>query len=126
MGFGLKSRVIGRPISRVLSRTIIYLDIVSPQYSSNRPEFHTSHILEFLFGFAPSGVCRAFFVAKKAVRSYRTVSPLPCGGLFSVALSVRLLCPVIIWHFALWSPDFPHLINQARLPVLPISPHHTR
>ena len=31
----------------------------------------------FLFGLAPNGVCRAFFVAKKAVRSYRTLSPLP-------------------------------------------------
>ncbi len=30
-----------------------------------------------LFGFAPGGVCRAVFVAKDAVRSYRTLSPLP-------------------------------------------------
>jgi len=31
----------------------------------------------FLFGFAPGGVCRAVCVAADAVRSYRTVSPLP-------------------------------------------------
>ena len=31
----------------------------------------------FLFGLAPNGVCHAFFVTKKAGRSYRTVSPLP-------------------------------------------------
>src|SRR6476619_2955359 len=31
----------------------------------------------FLFGLAPGGVCRAAAVAGTAVRSYRTVSPLP-------------------------------------------------
>src|SRR5689334_11342900 len=30
-----------------------------------------------LFGFAPGGVCRAVAVARNAVRSYRTFSPLP-------------------------------------------------
>src|SRR6478609_8474502 len=49
----------------------------------------------FLFGLAPGGVCRAVSVAGNAVRSYRTVSPLPRlnatrrGGLFSVALSLE-------------------------------------
>ena len=62
-----------------------------------------------LFGLAPRGVFRASFVAKRAVGSYPTFSPLPAnqlfvgflqvslrnatvldftGGLFSVALSV--------------------------------------
>ena len=40
-------------------------------------------------GLASCGVCLAAFVTKRAVRSYRTFSPLPCGGLFSAALSVR-------------------------------------
>src|SRR5262249_58608654 len=67
-----------------------------------------------LFGLAPGGVCRAASVAGSAVRSYRTVSPLPRlnatrrGGLLSVALSLGFyprrtlsgtVCP--------WSPDFP-------------------
>jgi len=30
-----------------------------------------------LFGLAPGGVYHAFFVTKKPVRSYRTISPLP-------------------------------------------------
>jgi len=30
-----------------------------------------------LFGFAPDGACRAASVTSRAVRSYRTVSPLP-------------------------------------------------
>ena len=54
-------------------------------------------------------------VARCAVRSYRTLSPLPAtevaGGLLSVALAVSLRCPDVIWHPTLWSPDFP---RQAR------------
>lgn len=50
-------------------------------------------------------------VTRHAVRSYRTISPLPgefpLGGIFSVALSVDFHLPGITWHFALWSPDFP-------------------
>jgi hypothetical protein len=41
-----------------------------------------------LFGLAPDGVCPAILVTKNAVRSYRTISPLPFGGIFSVALSL--------------------------------------
>jgi hypothetical protein len=58
----------------------------------------------FLFGLAPGGVCRAASVAGNAVRSYRTVSPLPRlnatrrGGLFSVALSLGLPPPDVIRH----------------------------
>ncbi len=57
-----------------------------------------------LFGLAPGGVCRAAGVAAGAVRSYRTVSPLPRpkaknrGGLFSVALSLSLRPPDVIRH----------------------------
>jgi hypothetical protein len=51
-----------------------------------------THIRPPLFDLAPGGVCPAADVAARAVRSYRTVSPLPCaeaqGGLFSVALSL--------------------------------------
>ncbi len=58
----------------------------------DRPEAFAPTSL--LFGLAPGGVCRAVSVAGNAVRSYRTVSPLPRpnatrrGGLFSVALSL--------------------------------------
>src|ERR1043166_9782197 len=66
-----------------------------------------------LFGLAPGGVCRAVSVAGNAVRSYRTVSPLPRqytthrGGLLSVALSLGLPPPDVIRHRLSWSPDFP-------------------
>ena len=68
--------------------------------SSSRPvclsvtETQASNLLSFigkqyLFGFATPKVYHAFVVTNKAVRSYRTFSPLPMlGGLFSVALAV--------------------------------------
>ena len=50
-------------------------------------------------------------VTSRAVRSYRTISPLPnkLGGIISVALSIDSRRPDVIWHLALWSPDFPLL-----------------
>ena len=62
--------------------------------------------------------CRS--VAGLAVRSYRTVSPLPdpsraIGGLLSVALSVGSRRPGVTWHRALWSPDFPRHPKMTRL-----------
>src|SRR4051812_305181 len=54
-----------------------------------------------LFGLAPGGVCRAAAVAGRAVRSCRTLSPLPGpslavrrpGGILSVALSLNAPSP---------------------------------
>ena len=58
-----------------------------------------------LFGLAPGGVCPAAPVARGAVRSCRTVSPLPAGnwgpcagGLFSVALSLGSPPPAVSRH----------------------------
>ena len=45
-----------------------------------------------LFGFAPGGVCRAVSVAGNAVRSYRTLSPLP-------RLTQRPAAVCSLWHF---------------------------
>jgi len=60
-------------------------------------------------------------VTTRAVRSYRTFSPLPAeallgrspqklisaGGIFSVALSMGLRPPGVTWRPAIRSPDFP-------------------
>ena len=46
----------------------------------------------FLFGLAPGGVCRAASVAGRAVRSYRTVSPLPAA----IHNAPRAVCS--LWH----------------------------
>jgi hypothetical protein len=44
------------------------------------------------------------------VCSYHTFSPLPCyGGLFSVALSLGLPLPGIIWHCILVEPGLSSL-----------------
>jgi hypothetical protein len=110
-----------RPVSRVLSRAIIPLGPASPRASSGLPGsagghrcVHYGTLLPYLallqVGFAvPSSV------ATDAVRSYRTVSPLPArthegtdlGGLLSVALSVGSRPPGVTWHLVRRSPDFP-------------------
>jgi len=68
-----------------------------------------------LFGLAPGGVFHAAAVAGGAVRSYRTVSPLPPARLAGTGSAVCFL-----WHYPWgrprrglpgtvppWSPDFP-------------------
>ena len=75
-----------------------------------------------LSGLAPGGVCRAGAVTGTAVRSYRTVSPLPRP--LSVTWGTAAVCS--LWHCpedrsrrALpgtvfpWSPDFPPPLRQA-------------
>ncbi len=72
-GFPCRSR----PISRVLSEAVIHLGPPSPKDSSNLPGSGAGRIMGSLFGLAPGGVCPASTVASTAVRSYRTISPLP-------------------------------------------------
>ena len=118
-----------RPVSRVLSsvtaRTVIPLGAWSPTPSSSLPAASSSGRAtpRCLFGLAPTGVCQAVTVARHAVGSYPTVSPLPVlqsseaiGGLFSVALSVDTLrCrPGVTWQCALRSPDFPRALACSR------------
>ena len=75
-----------------------------------------------LFGLAPGGVYPAAPVARGAVRSCRTVSPLPAGCLAALA---RAVC--FLWHFPWgrprrplsgtvfpWSPDFPLPLTRQR------------
>ena len=67
----------------------------------------------------PVGFTMPWTVTSHAVRSYRTLSPLPPipiarnhneGGLLSAALSVGSRRPGVTWHLARWSPDFPPLL----------------
>jgi len=71
------------------------------------PETYVS--TSFLFGLAPGGVCRAATVAGSAVRSYRTVSPLP-RPLRNAAVAVCSLwhCP---WNRP-WRPIPPDVIRH--------------
>ncbi len=66
-----------RPVSRVLSRTVIHLGCKSPCSSSNLPRNRAGHASVPLFDLAPGGVYPATPVTSCAVRSYRTFSPLP-------------------------------------------------
>jgi len=117
-----------RPISRVLSRTVIHLGQTSPPASSNLPgnargpraAIPEDGLLPYLV-LLRMGFTVPRHVATRAVRSYRTFSPLPApperrrlGGIFSVALSVGSHPPGVTWHPALRSPDFPPRTNCSR------------
>ena len=93
-----------RPDSVPRGAASIHLGRVSPRGSCSLPGNLTRQDgirgqapLVPLFGLAPHGVYRALFVAEEAVRSYRTLSPLPPsqngGGLLSAALSLALPRP---------------------------------
>ncbi len=70
---------------------------------------------EPLFGLAPGGVYRATNCCQSRGALLPHPFTLTCtckqaiGGLLSVALVVGLRLPDVIWHPALWSPDFPPL-----------------
>ena len=106
-----------RPVSRVLFRRVVAFPAAAniplrptlPPASSGLPGSAAGNRIAPLCALAPGGACRAARVATGAVRSYRTVSPLPAfaGGLFSVALSRELPRLAVGQHPALWSPDFP-------------------
>ena len=102
-----------RPISRVLSWTVIPLGAASPLRSSNLPGDTAGRGIASLFGLAPGGVCRAGLLPDSRCaltapfHPYHARLATPFGGLLSVALSVGLRRPGVTWHRALWSPDFP-------------------
>src|SRR5437870_6971252 len=108
---------------------VISLGWLSPATSSGLPTARTTRAgSRCLLGLAPTGGCRAAPVAKRAVGSYPTVSPLPLifqGGLFSVALSVALRRPGVTWQSALGSSDFPRRTDPAGTPR-PSHPSATR
>ena len=110
-----------QPISRVLSfKSVICLGLNSHLTSSNQPRWLTKNCfrhkaLPSLFGLAPGGVFHAFFVTKKPVCSYHTFSHLPrSGGLFSVALSLRLPSPDVIWHRVPIEPGLSSLVYSTK------------
>ncbi len=65
-----------------------------PTASSDPPEPSADHAIGFLFGLASGGVCLAANVTARAVRSYRTLSPLPPRGRrFAFCCTIRGLTP---------------------------------
>jgi hypothetical protein len=78
-----------------------------------------------LFGLAPGGACHAPDVAARAVRSYRTLSPLPRefralrarlrGGLLSVALSLGSPPPDVIRRRVSMEPGLSSAFGAAAI-----------
>ena len=105
-----------RPVSRVLyalrrdshsSRPGVTTWLQQPTREQRGPRYRSP-----IWSCSEWGLPSHATLAPRAVRSYRTVSPLPVplraiGGLLSVALAVSSRCPGVTWHSALWSPDFP-------------------
>jgi hypothetical protein len=118
-----QNKKMSQPVSRVLSWTVIHLGPASPRASSNLPESGAGHANGFLFGLAPGGVYPAAGVTIGAVRSYRTISPLPC------ARKTDSGAVYFLWHFPstriaqalpgtlpFGARTFLHVINTQRLP----------
>ena len=79
-----------KPVSVPLRAVVIRLGQALLTGSSDLPESRTERAAPpLLFGLALRGVYPASRITPAAVRSYRTFSPLPEGGVFSVALSVK-------------------------------------
>src|SRR6185437_1508321 len=105
-----------RPVSRVLyalrrdshsSRPGVAAWLQQPTREQRGPRYRSP-----IWSCSEWGLPCRTALAPYAVRSYRTLSPLPVplraiGGLLSVALAVSSRCPGVTWHSALWSPDFP-------------------
>ena len=105
-----------RPVSRVLyvlrrdshsSRPDVAVWLQQPTREQRGPRYRSP-----IWSCSEWGLPCRTTLTPYAVRSYRTLSPLPVplraiGGLLSVALAVSSRCPGVTWHSALWSPDFP-------------------
>ena len=119
-----------RPVSRVLyppqwwRAMTIPLGRPLPDASRDRPGRRRGKpawpgagpAVSSLFGLAPGGVCRAVAVAGNAVRSYRTLSPLPAGRAPAVHGRRSAFCGTVPGVAPAgcypapcfpWSPDFP-------------------
>ena len=117
---GSVSRVLSTPsslrtegIGDHSSRTTLARRLQQPTRATDRNQIH----MPPLFGLAPGGVCRAAPVARRAVRSCRTLSPLPRRN---AAVCSLWHCPWSRLRRALpgtvvpWSPDFPRAPESTR------------
>ncbi len=96
--------IMSKPISRVLSWTIIYLGLLSPISSSEIPMLMRAAIHHFScsgWGLHSQHCCQ------HCGELLPRLSILTKRRFISVALSLKLPPPVVNWHPALWSSDFP-------------------
>ena len=111
-----------RPISRVLSWTVIHLGQMSPFASSNLPVPNAGRaIREPIWSCSEWGLpCHHCYQQRGALLPHpftlTCVRERTIGGLLSAALAVGFRPPGVTWHSTLWSPDFPlrcSLINAS-------------
>ena len=108
-----------KPVSVPLRAAVIHLGRPLLDGSSDLPESKTERTTPpLLFGLAPRGVCPASRIARAAVRSYRTFSPLPRQRRYIFCGTFRenrfeRIPPAVSRHAALWRPDFPPLVSGA-------------
>ena len=89
---------------------IIYPGLLLPAASSDPPESRPGRPIAFYSVLLQMGFTCAPTVTSRAVVSYTAFPSLPVSRRFiSVALSLESPPPDVIRHFALRSPDFPHL-----------------
>ena len=133
------ARWIRRPVSRVLSllrrsfaggdhssRPRIAARLARPTRTARAGDGPTlaSQGAPSLFGLAPGGACHAVPVTRNAVRSYRTLSPLPAQR------TAKAVC--FLWRYpwararralpaalSPWSPDFPRPCSAEATQGLP-------
>ena len=121
---GRSARKLSRPVSRVLSRTIIPLESPSPATSSGLPESTRGHALPLAWRLSYLALLQVGFAVPSVLprpRCALTAPFHPCqrhcwcfGGLLSVALSVGSRRPGVTWHLVRRSPDFPpHFARNA-------------
>src|SRR5271155_1499361 len=85
-----------------------------------------------LFGLAPGGVCRAEDVAIRAVRSYRTISPLPLplarhlGGIFLLHFPWTRAPQALPGTVPYGARTFLHPLKLALTRTATLWPHHTQ
>ena len=101
-----------KPVSVPLRAAVIHLDRPLLAGSSDLPGSLTGRAVPPpLFGLAPRGVFTAGRITPAAVRSYRTISPLPSAFgrryIFCCTFRIRNRTPAVSRHAALWRPDFP-------------------
>src|SRR5919108_2502898 len=121
-----------RPVSRVLSRTVIPLESPSPATSSGLPESTRGHALPLSWRLSYLALLQVGFAVPSVLprpRCALTAPFHPCqrhcwrfGGLLSVALSVGSRRPGVTWHLVHGSPDFPPHFARNAATVRPTPP----
>ena len=105
-----------RPISRVLSRTVIHLGPPSPTASSDLPESTAGHGIAFLFGLAPGGVYLAaacYHLRGALLPHHFTLTPIT--GRYPFCCTFRGLAPPR--RYLAPCPAEPGLSSPGRTPA---------